>query len=177
MDCEENNEEKAVIHYYPGTTIHMLPGDVLYSHKYARSSFLVGHTGIVGTNFRIYHVNCWKNYGHADSMPVYLSRHRKGEKITILRYSDELAAKQAAEWAMQHYERIERYKYVRDLQNIEENYCSKFTWQAFYFGTEGKVDLLQDKQRTSFKSYIMPGSIYRRLDKISIFEYPLYQHD
>jgi hypothetical protein len=165
-----DSEEAAMIHYYPGTSIQMMPGDVLYSHKYALSSFLVGHTAIIGINYRIYHVNRWQPLGHADSMPIYLSRHRKQEKLTILRHENQDEARLAAAWAMQYYDRVKRYTYNRDLNNLEDNYCSKFTWQAFYFGTNGKVDLLKDGSRKSFKGYIMPGIIHRRLSKISSFE-------
>lgn len=175
MNRKTNDEEAAITHYYPGTNIKMQPGDVLYSHKYALSSFLVGHTGIVGTNYRIYHVNRWKGFGHADSMPIYLSRHRKGELITILRHSNEQEAIHSAKWAMQHYDKVQRYTYVRDLTRLEANYCSKFIWQAFYFGTEGQVDLLQKRKRKSYKKFVMPGAIYRRLEKIASFENTLYQ--
>ena len=175
MNRKTNDEGAAITHYYPGTTIKMQPGDVLYSHKYALSSFLVGHTGIVGTNYRIYHVNRWKEFGHADSMLIYLSRHRNGERLTILRHANEQEAVQAAKWAMQHYDRVTGYTYTRDLTELERNYCSKFTWQAFYFGTEGKVDLLQEEKRKPFKSFVMPGVIYRRLEKIASFENTLYQ--
>lgn len=175
MDTPKTNttEELAITHYYPGTDIQMRPGDVLYSHKYAFSSFLVGHTGIVGTNYRIYHVNRWKKFGHADSMPLYLSRHKKGERITILRHSNEAEAKHAAQWAMENYDRVQRYTYIRDLGEMKDNYCSKFTWQAFYFGTNGQVDLLKKRKRKNFHGYIMPGAIYRRLQKIASFTNPL----
>lgn len=174
MNEKTNTEEAAMIHYYPATTIRMVPGDVLYSHKYALSSFLVGHTAIVGINYRIYHVNRWNTYGHADSMPIYLSRHKSHEKITILRYENKQEAKQAAEWAMQHYDKVKRYIYNRELKEVGDNYCSKFTWQAYYFGTNQEVDLLQREKRKSFKAYIMPGSIYRSLRKIARFENTLY---
>lgn len=176
MDNKKKNEEDILTHYYPGTSIRMQPGDVLYSHKYAFSSILVGHTGLVGTNFRIYHVNRWKPFGHSDSMPIYLSRHRKGEKITILRHSNEKEAKQAAQWAMQNYDHVKRYNYNQGLRSLEDNYCSKFTWQAFYFGTNGKVDLLRNRNRKSLVGYVMPGFIYRRLPKISCFQNTWYQN-
>lgn len=175
MNHNTATEELAITHYYPGTSVQMVPGDVLYSHKYAFSSFLAGHTAIVGTNFRIYHVNRWSPLGHADSMPIYLSRHKKGEKLTILRHPDKKEAKQAAVWAMQHYDRVKRYIYVRDLREFGDNYCSKFTWQAFYFGTDGKVDLLQKKNRKTLHQYVKPGSLYRRLPKIARFENTLYR--
>lgn len=169
---QEKSKKDIKLPYYPRTTIPMIPGDVLYSHKYALSSLLVGHTGIVGTDFRIYHVNRWGKLRHADTVPMYLSRHRKGEKITILRYSDPIDAKQAALWAEQNHKQVKRYFYTRNLRDVENNYCSKFTWQAYYFGTEGKVNLLQN--RRTIKHFVMPGTIYRQLDKIGRFDNVLF---
>jgi uncharacterized protein YycO len=167
---QRDKEEAAIVHYYPNTSLQMMPGDILYSHKYAFSSFLVGHTAIIGMNFRIYHVNRWQPLGHSDSMPIYLSRHKKSEKLTILRHDNQEEAKQAAIWAMQYYDDVKQYTYNRDLNNLTDNYCSKFTWQAFYFGTNGKVDLLQKVNRKSLTSYIMPGMIYRRLTTLGTFK-------
>lgn len=167
------DQDEAIVHFYPKTNIRMVPGDILYSHKYALSSFLVGHTAIVGKNFRIYHVNRWEPFGHADSMPIYLSRHKKGEKLTILRYDYRLEAEQAAEWAMLNINRVKRYRYFRDLQGITNNYCSKFIWQAYYFGTKGRADLFPSRNK-KYKGYIMPGLFPRNLRVISRFANTLY---
>ncbi|WP_249872248.1 hypothetical protein [Oceanobacillus saliphilus] len=159
------------IHYYPGTPIQMIPGDVLYSHKTALSSLIVGHSGIVGEDFRIYHVNKWGEIGHADSMPIYLSRHKTGEKLTVLRSPHPDEARNAAQWAKQHIRKIKTYHYTRDLNDLEQNYCSKFVWQAFYFGNENTINLTGLSFNHSFKKYIMPGQIYRNLNKVSMFDY------
>lgn len=157
------------VHLYPDTSILMIPGDVLYSSKTAFSSFLVGHTGIVGGDFRIYHVNRWGKKGHADSMPIYLSRHKKGEKLTILRFANHRIAKEAAKWAKHNIDHVETYKYTRDLANIQMNYCSKFIWQAFYFGAHLNVDLLGGSLNERNRRFIMPGQILRRLDIVGNF--------
>ncbi|WP_339230787.1 hypothetical protein NSQ77_10245 [Oceanobacillus sp. FSL K6-2867] len=165
------------VHIYPETSIHMLPGDVLYSHKTALSSIVVGHAAIIGEDFRIYHVNRWPDYGHGDSMPIYLSRHKKGEKLTILRHPNREEARNAAKWAKQHKDQIISYHYTRDLRDIQKNYCSKFVWQAFYFGNEGKVDLIAMKGLTSFtrlRRYSMPAQIYWKLKRIGAFRNVLY---
>ena len=176
-DVKQQLEGEDPVHLYPGSNIRMIPGDILYSHKYAFSSFLVGHTAIVGENFRIYHVNRWQPFGHADSMPIYLSRHKKGERLTVLRHDKEQEARNAARWAMGNYDRIKRYVYYRDLNDIENNYCSKFIWQAYYFGNEEKIDLLKRGKRKLLKRFIMPGSIFRRFESIVSFENTLYQND
>lgn len=175
MSKRQDPTDEEMVHLYPGTTIQMIPGDILYSHKHAFSSFIVGHTAIIGENFRIYHVNRWKEYGHGDSMPIYLSRHKKGEKLTILRHDKQEEAKRAAQWAMQNYDQIKRYVFVRDLIGIENNYCSKFIWQAFYFGNDKKVDLLKRPKRKIHTSFIMPGALYRTFKKIASFQNYLYQ--
>ncbi|MFC4024160.1 hypothetical protein ACFOUV_10180 [Oceanobacillus longus] len=158
---------------YPGTSIRMIPGDVLYSHKTALSSLVVGHSGIVGEDFYIYHVNKWGKKGHADRMPIYLSRHKSGEKLTVLRASHSNHAINAAKWAKQNIESVESYYYTRDLNDLTKNYCSKFVWQAFYFGSEGKVDLTGHRLHVASKYYIMPAQIYHNLEKIGVFDYDI----
>ncbi|RDW15268.1 hypothetical protein CWR48_19790 [Oceanobacillus arenosus] len=154
---------------YPDTSIPMIPGDVLYSHKRALSSFLVGHVGLIGEDYRVYHVNRWGNKGHADSMPIYLSRHKKGEKLTILRFSNQIIARAAADWSMANISSIDAYKYTRDLTDIKNNYCSKYIWQAYYFGTTPNVDLLANDLDAEKKRYIMPSGIFRRLEVVGSF--------
>src|SRR5699024_6036026 len=124
---------------------------------------------IIGKNYRIYHVNRRKPFGHADSMPTYLSRHKKGEKLTILRYKNKEEARNAAAWAIQHYDEVKRYIFVRELLGLETNYCSKFIWQAFYFGNDRKLDLLRRKPRKTFRQFVMPGFLYRKFTKIAHF--------
>ncbi|PAV28514.1 hypothetical protein CIL05_16395 [Virgibacillus profundi] len=157
------------VHIYPYTAILMKPGDVIYSHKTALSSFMVGHAGIVGVNYRIYHVNRWGSKGHADSMPIYLSRHKKGEKLTILRNDYEEIAEEAAKWAKQNIEKVKKYTFTRDLADFELNYCSKYIWQAYYFGSEGKVDLTERGFDPTSKKYVTPTQIYNNFDKIGSF--------
>ncbi|WP_373894482.1 hypothetical protein ACUL41_19110 [Virgibacillus natechei] len=157
------------VHIYPGTTILMQPGDVIYSHKLALSSFIVGHEGIVGENFKIYHVNGRGSYGHSDSMPIYLSRHKKGEKLTVLRYEEAVIARKAAKWAKRNIEQVRKYMYTRSLADIERNYCSKYIWQAYYFGSEDNIDLTSRGIGATSKRYITPTQIYRNLMKVGSF--------
>ncbi|WP_087973971.1 hypothetical protein [Oceanobacillus rekensis] len=158
-------------HYYPGTSIRMIPGDVLYSHKTALSSLVVGHSGIVGEDYRIYHVNKLGSKGHADRIPTYLSRHKIGEKLTILRGNNSDEARNAAKWAKDNIDSASTYSYTRDLQDVEKNYCSKYVWQAFYFGSGGKKDLTSRTLHQTLKRYIKPAQIYRSLEKIGMFDY------
>ncbi|OZU89491.1 hypothetical protein CIL03_07215 [Virgibacillus indicus] len=157
------------IHQYPYTQVLMKPGDIIYSHKIALSSFMVGHTGIVGENYRIYHVNRWGKKGHSDSMPMYLSRHQKGERLTILRNENEEAARKAALWAKQNIEKVKKYTFTRDLADFELNYCSKYIWQAYYFANEDKIDLTGRGFDSTSKKYVTPTQIYKSFKKIGSF--------
>ena len=154
---------------YPDTTILMKPGDIIYSHKIAFSSFLVGHTGIVGINYRIYHVNRWDEKGHGDSMPIYLSRHKKGERLTILRNENEEIARKAARWAKENIEKVKKYAFTRNLADFELNYCSKYIWQAYYFANEETIDLTGRGFNSSSKKYITPSQVYKNFEKIGSF--------
>jgi len=146
---------------------------VLYSHKTAFSSFAVGHTAIIGEDFRIYHINRWGKKGHSDSMPIYLSRHKKGEKLTILRFEDSETARKAAKWARQHIDRVVKYIYTRNIADIENNYCSKYVWQAYFFGNEERVDLTARGINSKSKRFITPSGLYRKLRKIGDFYNPI----
>lgn len=166
---DKKAQEETLVHRYPGTELDMLPGDILYSHKYAFSSFLVGHIAIVGENYRIYHINRWKPFGHADSMRSYLSRHKSGEKLTVMRYNNQEAARNAAIWAMDNYNKATRYVFYRDLTDFKNNYCSKFIWQAFYYGNDKQVDLIKNGPRRRFRQFAMPGLLYQKFNKILTF--------
>ncbi|WP_188067216.1 hypothetical protein [Brevibacillus brevis] len=120
---------------YPGTNIEMKVGDVLYSTKtLGSSSKIVGHVGIVGSDFRVYHVTPAADGGVADSIDSYTSRHGSGETIEIYKYRYGGAAN-AAMWAKQNYSKVYNYYISLDrLSVMNPNYCSKFIWQAFYYG-------------------------------------------
>ncbi|WP_051286970.1 hypothetical protein [Paenibacillus taiwanensis] len=122
----------------------MVVGDVLYSNKSLYgSAAVVGHVGIVGSDYRIYHVTPVSDAnggGINDTIETYMGRHNAGEKIAVYRarYFDYT---KAAKWAEQNYWRATEYSIsiLDKLGTLNPNYCSKFIWQAFYFG--GSVDV------------------------------------
>ncbi|WP_322923810.1 hypothetical protein [Paenibacillus campi] len=125
---------------YPGTNITMQVGDVLYSSKSLTtgSSPIVGHVAIVGNDFRIYHVTPGTDAdggGAADSLSVFRTRHQPGQTITVYREKHGYGS-QAAVWAKRNYINISQYTInPTDLLSVKNpNYCSKFIWQAFYYG-------------------------------------------
>lgn len=128
---------------YPNSSIPMKPGDVLYSSKsLGSSSPAFGHVGVVGTDLYVYHSNPYAP-GARDTIDEYMSRHKSKESITVLRYRyGSGTAPNAAAWAKNNYYRVKTYSIPvpplnQLMGDVETNYCSKFVWQAFYFG-EGK---------------------------------------
>lgn len=129
---------------YPGTNVPMRVGDVLYSTKtLGGSTQIVGHVGIVNSNFQIVHVTPSEDGGVIDSLSAYRGRHGSGETIRVYRPRDGYGAG-AARWATNNYSRVTDYfiNPVALYGQISPNYCSKFIWQAFYYG-EGR-DLYND---------------------------------
>lgn len=115
---------------YPGTNTDMKPGDVLYSKK-SFSTFFVGHVAIVGPDYDIIHVHP-DGPGLVDDIDGYVSLFKPGDKIQVLRPRS--GASKAAKWAINHIDDVKKYYFNMDLDNIELSYCSKFIWQAFYYG-------------------------------------------
>lgn len=92
---EVNNDEGLITPFaeigptYPGTNFAMRVGDVLYSTKaLGGSSAIVGHTGIVNSDFKVVHVTLPVNGGTIDNMTGYMYRHGEGETIKVYRPRD-----------------------------------------------------------------------------------------
>ena len=130
--------------YYPGVQKRMEVGDILYSSK-GLSTFMTGHLGIVGPDYRIYHSH--PRGGFADWLPGYISRHHFGNELTVLR--PEQGAK-AAEWAAAHIKEVKHYIFTPFLKDLRWNYCSKYIWQAFWHSGCGDITRrrLTDKRMT-----------------------------
>ncbi|SDK18410.1 hypothetical protein [Sediminibacillus albus] len=112
----------------------MAPGDILYSSK-GLSTFLVGHVGMVGKDYHIYHSH--PQGGFFDPLPAYLSRHKFGTELIVLRPVK--GAEAAAEWVLVAISLVKRYVFHPKLDVITYNYCSKFIWQAFWYTGYGDL--------------------------------------
>ncbi|WP_179223983.1 hypothetical protein [Paenibacillus tyrfis] len=65
---------------YPGTNIEMQVGDVLYASKSLDgSAAIVDHVGIVGDDFRVYHVS-----------PIYENGYKGGKSDSINEYMTDI---------------------------------------------------------------------------------------
>ena len=142
--------------YYPNTKTLLKPGDVLYSGKsFFSSTKIVGHVAIVGPDYYIYHVNPAGNIaGKRDSMTTYRGRHGSGETIKV--YRPNSGGSGAATWAKNNYEKAINYTLATlSVKVIKDNYCSKFIWQAFYYGAGYDVSGLG--YTDSFSGWVLPS--------------------
>lgn len=123
------------VYYYPGTNIEMLPGDLIYAPK-SPSTKIVGHVAIVGTDYKIYHSYPNANGYRIDTPMDYFNLFSKGEILRVKSGNAGSAARKAQEIITQ----IKKYDIQIDkLGIIPDNYCSKFVWQAYWFGTGNDI--------------------------------------
>lgn len=148
--------------YYPFSNIAMLPGDILYS-TIGRSTYYVGHTVIVGTDYLMKEAIPGKPSGHTLSVEQFWFRHHPGDKITLMR--SQVGATEAATWATDHLHLVQDYHvFNTNIQTIEKNYCSKLIVQAYYYGANVKLTNVLNR-------FISPQFLTRtnKLDKIAVF--------
>ncbi|MFJ7665851.1 hypothetical protein ACIQXI_02010 [Lysinibacillus sp. NPDC097195] len=134
-------------------------GDVLYSTKsLVTSTKIVGHVGIVGPDYRIYHVNPVDEVaGKRDTVETYSSRHGANETIYI--YRPRSGGQGAADWAAYAYSYAKVYDIInlQPLNTLSPNYCSKFIWQAFFYSNSGDITNLG--LTGSSTAFVTPGHI------------------
>ncbi|MFD1175492.1 hypothetical protein ACFQ3W_04145 [Paenibacillus puldeungensis] len=144
---------------YPGTNVQMRIGDILYSTKtLGGSTQIVGHVGIVDSNYKVVHVTPAVNGGVIDNFTTYMNRHGSGETIVVYRPRDGMGVG-AARWANYNYSSVTDYSIepFAKMGTISPNYCSKFVWQAFYYG-EG-IDLMGVNNTPDLRGFVTPSNI------------------
>lgn len=120
---------------YP-TGVAMQPGDLIYTRSTV-STFLVGHIGIVGPDYAVYHSHPY-GPGKRDSLQRYINNFASGDPFTVLRVRDG-GGLQAGTWAKNNWERLTSYSLNIFTDNIADNYCSKFVWQAYWYGAKKDI--------------------------------------
>ncbi|SDB99435.1 hypothetical protein SAMN05421663_10185 [Terribacillus halophilus] len=157
--------------YQTATDIRALlqTGDVLYS-SISPSTFFFSHAGIAGNGDRIFHAH--PSGGITESLASYLSRHRYGGTITLLRPKTDPAG--AAAWAEKSIHSMKGYRFNRTLADTDWNYCTKFVWQAFWSGagTDLTDAVKQISRRWIFPRHIKHSSHFDPIAKFSL-EYRL----
>ncbi|WP_226002026.1 hypothetical protein [Paenibacillus sp. BJ-4] len=156
---------------YPGTNIRVRVGDVLYSSKaLGGSAMLVGHVGIIGPDYMVYHVNAVNDDqgegGKRDTISYYQTRHKAGESIAVYRATH---GRNAAYCPQNNYSSVTSYHIPwanwdnYQLKTMNSNYCSKFIWQAFYFGNYN-TDFIMGYYEPNKEAIVTPGQVINSND-------------
>src|SRR5690625_4945132 len=108
---------------YPYSQVPILPGDILYS-PIGRSTYFVGHTVIIGTDFLVKESLPTRPSGYSTTIEHFWNRHRFGDTITLLRSAE--GSLKASEWATRFVGDVKKYHLGNyNINNITKNYCSK----------------------------------------------------
>lgn len=127
----------SAVQMYPGTNIEMKQGDIIHNPK-STSTYFVGHMAIVGPDLQLRHAHP-DGPRISDSLSNYITRFAAGDKFTILRYPDPSIAAAAAAWSYNNINKVTTYSVATQLHYIPTNYCSKFVWQAYYYGAHREL--------------------------------------
>ena len=143
---------------YPGTNIDVEVGDVIYSPK-GKSTFFAGHVAIVGTDGYIYHAYPDSDGKRRDTVNSYFNLFADGDEFQILR-SNNIDPEAAAEFAEIIYDLIDTYTVLNiNLIDFDENYCSKFIWQAYFYGSGMVTDITGQGLQYNDQAWIYPNDI------------------
>src|SRR5699024_9140667 len=150
--------------HYPNTNIKIKPGDVIYS-SIGRSTYFVGHSVVVGTDYKIKEVIPTKPARYELDVIRFWARHRRGDQLTILRSYQ--GAAEAAAWITNNLQQFERYTifnyYLGDFQN---SYCYKFVAQAYYYGAN--ISIVDKPNRLLLPNDILKSKALYKLAVIRI---------
>jgi len=148
--------------YYPNSNIEVKQGDILYS-TIGRSTYYVGHTVMIGSDYLVKESIPGKPSGHSLTINQMWNRHRKGDKITLLRAPS--GAQAAAKWVTENLASVKDYWILNsNIKNREKNYCSKLIVQAYYYGANVKLTNVLNR-------FISPQYLKytKNLEKIAVF--------
>lgn len=147
--------------HYPNTNIEVKPGDVIYS-SIGRSTYFVGHSVMVGTDFRIKEVIPGKPGWYELDLIRFWARHRRGDQLTILRPYH--GAEAAAQWITDNLRSFKTYTiFNHDFNDLANSYCYKFVAQAYHFGAN--ISIVEKTNRLLLPRHILTS---KQLQKVAI---------
>ncbi|MFB5762684.1 hypothetical protein [Paenibacillus medicaginis] len=121
---------------YPSINVYMRPGDIIYNPK-SISTFFAGHVAIVGPDYKLRHSHPY-GPGISETLESYISRFSSGDQFTVLRPRGGIGAA-AAQWSLNNINKVKAYNFAPGMADIANNYCSKFVWQAYWYGEHKDV--------------------------------------
>lgn len=118
---------------------------------------VAGHTAIVLNNNEVMHIP--NPLSNVSIIPTkkFINLHRNGT-IRVFRLNNLDKAKNAARWVLANYKKSNaKYKLTMNLSTIDETYCSKLIWQAYYYGVGS--DIVSPAMRNMMYGLRLPYSL------------------
>ncbi|MBM7553253.1 hypothetical protein [Thalassobacillus pellis] len=137
---------------YPGTSISIQPGDLLFTPIGKSESKFVGHVGIVNLKHKVVH-----------SIPAGIVEDqvsdyfRKFRSISIFSPKVPIVGRNAAGYLEDLTEKYPRadYRILTPLGSVNhEQYCTKIVWQAYQFGAGVNLGHLRDQARAIHPEFL-----------------------
>lgn len=136
---------------YPNSKVPVGIGDILVSNS-TSSAGIVGHAGIVTSHFTVASI---AGYGYHPEEISISKWFKKYPNEKVIRYSDSDAAADAAEWATTYVKDHPdaTYGLANKLKGMNETYCAKIVWQAYYYGADVNFDNMRPNSTALFTPY------------------------
>lgn len=117
-------------------------GDILVARKNGGKKPVnwIGHAGIVTNGGSS--ITHFPGLGQSVEVIDLKKFFTDNSEVFVLRHNDYNASIDAAQWANSYYAKykgVATYNIVSGRDTLDPNYCSKFVWQAYYFGSNNKI--------------------------------------
>ncbi|GAA0335703.1 hypothetical protein GCM10008967_27820 [Bacillus carboniphilus] len=153
-----------------------MPGDIIGEPQFSGyDTYFVGHIGIVGPNLQVYEV-IKGGPSKFSSVESFVSRF--DNPVGVYRPNGATSADMAnaAYWASTHYTDVDSYVIDGNLSSLNWNYCSKFVWQAYFFGSNFNIGVFpytfeQDGMHMWLRGTVTPGWILDHSTRITTTTY------
>lgn len=143
-----NKMSKIMFIYGMNLIDNLKPGDMLITNDTPFSG-IAGHSAIVLNKNEVLHIP--RPYTRATVVsPKEFKKMHNGGYVKVYRMKNLSKAREAGLWAKNTYKNSDaKYKITMDLSSVEETYCSKLVWQAYYYGV-GKNIVSEPMQNVEY---------------------------
>lgn len=148
---------------YPGTSITVKPGDVLYTSK-KTTDYLTGHVAIVNDYNRVVHAPGTANPGlESISINSFFSRFHT---IDVWRARSSSKGQNAAQYSRTLFYRYGNSDYTVFTPlagNFYDQYCTKLVWQSYYYGASINLGDISLTKYTVPPTWVLDNDYLRKV--------------
>lgn len=148
---------------YPGTSITVQPGDVLYTAK-DTTDYLTGHVAIVNDYNRVVHAPGTGNPGlESTSVSTFF---RDFHTIDVWRARSSSRGEDAAQHSrtlFYNYGNSDYTVFTPLAGNFYDQYCTKVVWQAYYYGASVNLGDISLTKYTVPPTWVLDSEYLRKV--------------